>query len=209
FAKLGMAEPDPKKLPEIQKYEEPEKQELAINVAQQPQTMKPKKLQDFLRRKAQLDKRRRKRKKPKTRDLFNIDDDPRARATAFEKITGRLDGNVYGKGIDQEKFDTYFGKMAYELHKVFNPPTSLSRKEVRVQLVTILITGMGADGTITGYRVRRRAKKKGFTVAAEATLREFMPSEGGQRRLPAPPQDVLDFVNKKGILLDLDGRQFE
>ncbi len=206
-AKLGGAEPDPKKLPEIQKYEEPEKDELQVNTEEEPPKVKPRNKQDFMRRKAQLDRRRRKRK-PK-RNLFNLDDDPRARPTAFERITGRLDGDVYGRGVDQEKFDTYFGKMAFELHREFNPPTSLSRKVILKQLVRVLITGMNPDGTIASYRIKRKARKPGFTMAAQAALRAFMPTEGGKRRFPTPPPDILAFVNKKGIIIDLDGRLFE
>lgn len=207
-AKLGSIEPDKTKLPEIQKYEEPEKVEEAVNVEDDPTKVKPKVLKDFMHKKAQLDKRRRKRPR-KVRNLFNIDDDPRARPTRFEKIVGRMDGDVYGKGVDTEKFDTYFGRAAYELHKHFNPPTSLPKRVIQKQLVRVLITGLGADGTIRGYTLKRRAKKKGFTMAAITALRSFMPSEGGQNRLPPPPPDVLEFVNKKGVIIDLDGRLFE
>ncbi len=209
-AKLGMKEPDPTKLPEIQKYEEPEKQELSVNVEKEPPKVKPKSLKDIMNRKAQLDKRRLKRKqRRKTRNLFNIDDDPRARPTAFERITGRLDGSVYGKGVDQQKFDSYFSRVMLEVYKAFAAPASLSRQELKRQLASFLITSMTADGRLQGYRLKRRAKKKSFTTAAIAAVRQFMPAEGGQLRLPPPPPDILEFVNDKGFILDFDGSLFE
>ncbi len=207
-AKLGGKEPDKTKLPVIQKYEEPETIEESINVAEEPKKLQPLPIKDFLKRKAQLDKRRNKRKRPR-RDLFNLDDDPRARPTAFEEITGRLDGEMYGKGADQEKFDTYFGKMALEMHRVFLVPNSLSKKQIKRQIVRLIITKMTADGSIESYRLKRKARSKAFTSAAEAAIRQFMPREGGTRRLPRPDADILAFVNDKGILVDLDGRLFQ
>lgn len=209
IAKLGMKEPDPTKLPEIQKYEEPEKEELSVNVEKEPDAVKPLELKDFLKKKQQLDRRRKKRKPKIRRDLFNLDNDPRARATRFEEITGRLEGDIYGKGVDAAKFDQYFGRLALELHKVFNPPTSLTRKEIQKQQVRIKITQMSSDGTILAYKILRKARKAGFTHSAVAALREFVPAEGGRRRLPSPPADILEFVNKKGVIVDLDGRLFE
>lgn len=206
IARLGMVEPDPTKLPEIQKYEEPELEEVAVNVEQEPDKTQPLPRQAFMRRKEQLDRRRQRRRKVK--NMFNLDDDPRARATAFERIVGRQDGNPYGRGVDQEKFDTYFGKLAFELHRVFNPPTSLSRREIRKQLVRVKLTAMNSDGTIVSYRIMRRARHRGFTMAGEAALRMFMPAEGGQLRLPRPDAAILEFVNKRGIIIDLDGRLF-
>jgi hypothetical protein len=208
IAKLGGKEPDKKKLPEIQKYEEPEKIEESVNVSEAPKKVKPLPTKDFLKRKAQLDKRKRRKRRPR-RDLFNLDDDPRARPTAFEEITGRLDGEMYGKGADQEKFDTYFGKMALEMHRVFAVPNSLSKKQIKRQLVRIIITEMTADGAIVSYKLKRRARSKAFTSAAEAAIREFIATEGGKYRLPRPDADILSFVNDKGIIVDLDGRLFQ
>lgn len=209
IAKLGMKDPDPKKLPEIQKYEESEKEELSVNVEKDPTAVKPLQLKDFLKKKKQLDRRRKKRKPKLRRDLFNLDNDPRARPTRFEEITGRLEGDIYGKGMDTAKFDQYFGRLALELHKVFHPPTSLTRKQIQKQRVRIKITRMSVDGTVLAYRVLRKAKKDGFTQSAVAALREFVPAEGGRRQLPSPPADILEFVNKKGVIVDLDGRLFQ
>ena len=207
-AKLGGKEPDNTKLPVIQKYEEPEKIEESVNVTEVPKKVQPLPMKDFLKRKAQLDKRKRRKRRPR-RDLFNLDDDPRARPTAFEEITGRLDGEMYGKGADQAKFDTYFGKMALELHRVFLVPNALSKQRIKRQLVRIQITGMTADGAITAYKVKRKARAKSFTLAAEAAIRQFIPEEGGAKRLPRPDPDILSFVNDKGIIVDLDGRLFQ
>jgi len=207
IARLGGAEPDPTELPEIQKYEEPELHEETVNVEEEQNQARLQTREAFLRRKAQLDRRRRRQKRVK--NLFNLDDDPRARATAFERIAGRMDGDIYGRGADQEKFDSYFGRLAYELHKEFKPPTTLSIRAIRRQRVVVKITQINTDGTLVRYRILRRARKRGFTMAAEAALRAFMPTEGGLKRLPRPDSDILDFINRRGIIIDLDGAQFQ
>ena len=209
LAKLGTIEQDPKKLPEIQKYEEPEKIEEAVNLDKEPVEVKPLPLQDFLKKKAELDKRFKKPRK-KIDNLFNVDpDDPRANPTAFEKIVGRLDGDVYGKGSDQQKFDTYFGRCSLELHKQFHLPSSLSRADILKQRVDVLITKMDSSGQILAYRVKTPASNKSFTLAAQAAIQAFAPGEGGRFRLPEPDTYILDFVNTKGIIIALDGRLFQ
>ncbi|HIA04274.1 MAG TPA: hypothetical protein EYN06_04955 [Myxococcales bacterium] len=208
-AKLGMAEPDPHKLPELQTYEQPEKVELGVNVDKKATQVKPLPYKEFLRKKSQLDRRKRRKKRDPFKSIDVFDDDPRKRPTAFEKITGRLDGNPYGRGVDQQKFDHYFGRVAMEFHKRFSVPTSLSKRVIQKQRVSVHITEMGADGSLIKYKIRRKARKSNFTMAAIATLRAFMPAEGGQHRLPPPDDDILRFVNTKGIVVDLDGRLFQ
>ncbi len=208
IAKLGSIEQDPKKLPEIQQYEEPEKIEEAVNVEQEVVEVKPLPLQDFMRKKAELDKKWKKRRQ-KVDNLFNVDDDPRAKPTAFENIVGRNDGDVYGKGVDANKLDTYFGRASLEIHKVFHVPSSIGREDLKKQSTMVVITKMSADGEILAYRVRQSATNKTYNLAAEATLKQFMPGEGGRLRLPPPDQEVLDFVNTKGVIIDLNGRLFQ
>jgi hypothetical protein len=209
IAKLGMIEPDPNKLPELQTYEQPEKVEEGVNIDTPVKQIKPLPFKEFLSKKRKLDRRRRKKKRDPFKSIDVFDDDPRRRPTAFERITGRLDGNPYGKGIDQQKFDHYFGRVALEFHKRFNVPTSLSKRVIQKQRVSVLITKMNADGTLETFKIRRKARKKSFTLAAIAVLRAFMPAEGGQYRLPPPEDDILRFINTKGIIVDLDGRLFQ
>ncbi len=208
IAKLGSIEQDPKQLPEIQKYEEPEKIEEAVNVENEVVEVKPLPQMDFLKKKAELDRRRQQRKR-KIDDLFNPDDDPRANPTSFDKIVGRLDGDVYGKGVDANKLDTYFGRASLEIHKAFNVPSSIGHDELKKQSTEILITKMSASGEILGYRLKKSSANKTYNLAAEATIKMFMPTEGGRLRLPAPDQEVLDFVNSKGVIIDLNGRLFQ
>jgi hypothetical protein len=99
--------------------------------------------------------------------------------------------------------------MALEMHRVFAVPNSLSKKQIKRQLVRIIITEMTADGAIVSYKLKRRARSKAFTSAAEAAIREFIATEGGKYRLPRPDADILSFVNDKGIIVDLDGRLFQ
>ena len=200
-----MKEPDPKKLPELQTYEQPELVEEGINVETPVEKVRPLPYKEFKARKARLDKRRRKRKDPFKR-LKLFDEDPRKRPTKFEKITGRLDGNPYGRGVDQDKFDTYFAKMAYALYNRFDVSSSMSKDTIRKQLVRIRVTQMSADGLILRYHIKRRARLKAFTMSAMACIRNFVPAEGGRFRLPPPDTDILEFINKKGIIIDLDGR---
>lgn len=208
LAKLGSVEQDPKKLPEIQQYEEPEKIEEAVNIEKEPTDIKPLPLQDFMKKKAELDKKYKKPKK-KIDNLFNVDDDPRANATAFEKIVGRADGDVEGFGTDQSELDSYFARCALELHKEFHVPASLSRAEIQKNRVLVLITKLSGIGEILEYRIKSPAANKSFTQAAEAAVRSFVPSEGGRQRLPEPSNDVMDAVNTKGVLIALDGRLFQ
>ena len=204
-AKLGMKEPDPKKLPELQTYEQPEYVETGVNIKVKMVKVKPLPFQEFKARKARMDKRRRRRRDPFNK-LRIFEEDPRKRPTRFEKITGRLDGNPYGRGVDQEKFDSYFARVAYALYNQFEVSTSLAKDVIKKQLVRVKFTGITATGAIVAYRIKRRARKKVFTLNAEACLKQFMPTEGGKATLPVPDAELLKFINKKGFIVDLDGR---
>jgi len=206
-ARLGAKEPEPNKYPEHQKYEQPEVVEESVNVDQEPTHVMPLPFKDFIRRKAQLDRKRRLR----SRDPFAIieDNDPRKRATAFERITGRLDGDIWGEGNVQDSRDGYFARVAYELNKQCEVPSSISLKSLRWQVAEVHIKKMTENGAITAYRVRRRAKLKTFTLAAEATIRKFMPTEGGELRLPIPDPATLQFINERGVIIEFNGRLFK
>ncbi len=205
-ATLGMKEPDPKKLPEIQKFEEPEHVETAVNVEETPQRFKPKTLQDFKRRKEQLDKRR-KRQKRKLRNLFNLDDDPRANATRLQDKFGLQSGDVRGVGFTQSELDTYYAKLALELHRRFFVPASLSRGQLKDKKLYVIIK-VATDGTIIAYKLSRGTGHKGFRLAAVAAIKQFMPQEGGQFRLPSPPDGVGKAL-RKGVKVLFDGSLFE
>ncbi len=206
-ARLGAKEPEPNKYPEHQKYEQPEFVEEAVNVDQEPSRVMPLPFKDFIRRKAQLDRKRRTR----LRDPFAMieDKDPRKRATAFERITGRLDGDIWGEGNEQDSRDGYFARVAYELNKRCEVPSSISLKSLRWQVAEVHIKRMTENGAIIAYRIRRRAKLKTFTLAAEATIRKFMPAEGGELRLPIPDPATLQFINERGVIIEFNGRLFK
>jgi len=206
-AKLGDKAPEPNKYPELQKYEQPEVVEEAVNVSTEPTTVKPLPFKEFIRRKAQLDRRKRKRKRDPFKAIVE-DDDPRKRATAFERITGRLDGDMWGEGNEQDKRDSFFARVTYELNKECDVPSSISLKELKRQVAEVHIKQMGSDGTIISYRIRRRARLQSFTYAAEATVRKFMPAEGGDLKLPVPDAATLKFINKRGVIVEFNGRLF-
>lgn len=205
-ATLGMKAPDPKKLPEIQKFEEPELVEKAVNVEEEPQKLKPKTLQDFKRRKQQLDKKR-KRQEKKLRNLFNLNDDPRANPTRLQDKFGLQTGDVGGVGFTQSELDTYYAKLALELHRRFFVPNSLTRQQLRKKKLYVVIQ-VAPDGSIVKYRLGKGTSHKGFRLAAEAALRSFMPREGGNFRLPSPPQGV-EKALRKGVKVLFDGSLFE
>jgi hypothetical protein len=205
-AKLGGKEQDPKKLPELQKYEEPEKVEVGVNVDVETKKVKPLPFKDFVRRKAQMDRRKRRKKNP---FLDVMDDDKRKRPTSFERITGRLDGDVMGEGTEQDKRDSYLARASFELHKACEVPASIPLRRLKRQVVEIVVQKMSMDGSILKYRVRRRARMKTFTLAVEATIRHFMPSEGGALRLPSPDPETLAFINKRGFIVEINGRLFK
>ncbi len=206
-AKLGAKEPEPNQYPELQKYEQPEIVEESVNVTSEPTVVKPLPFKEFIRRKAQLDRRKRKKKQDPFKAIVE-DDDPRKRATAFERITGRLDGDLWGEGNEQDKRDSYFARVTYELNKQCDVPSSISLKDLKRQVAEVHIKQMGADGTILSYRIRRRARLQAFTYSAEATVRKFMPEEGGTLTLPVPDDATLKFINRRGVIVEFHGRLF-
>ena len=207
IAALGMKKEDPTKLPELQKLAEPEKVEIGVNLDKEPTKLKPMTFREFVRRKIEIEKRKQK----KVNNLFHVeeDDDPRKRAKSIWDKVGLAEGSEFGKGSEQDKRDTYLAQVTYELTKACSVPSSIALDALKLQQVELHITGLSPDGTILAYRVRRRAKLDSFTLAAEATVRNFMPSEGGRLRLPPPPDTkTLDGLNAKGFVAVIDGNLY-
>ncbi len=205
-AALGSVEQDPKKLPELQKVEQPEKVEVAVNIDKvNPEPQQKLTFQDFVRKKAQLDKLRRKKVDP-FKQVLQDDDDPRKRPTIFEKMVGNLDGDVMGQGSEQDPRDTYMARVSFELMKAFAVPTSIPPEQLKTLVVEVIITEVSPEGGIVGYKLKRKSPVQAFTLSAEATLKQFMASEGGRKRLPPPPPDVLQFVNKRGFVAEFNGK---
>ncbi len=206
--RLGLAEDDSRKLPEIQKYEQPEVVEEAIQISPDPPPEKrPPPLQAPKPRPPERDRRRR-----SPRDLSSIlgprDDDPRARATSLERIIGREDGSPGGMGAEWGPGNEWAGQVTVALRREFAVPSSISDSTLRRLSVQILIQRINRHGEIQRFEIQQRSGNSAYDTAAIQLIKMFMPDEGGTERLPEPPRQVLDFVNQRGLLVELEGRLF-
>jgi len=208
--RLGLAKQEPKKMPKLEKYEQPEKLPEAINIKKEnppPEVPKPKALEY---KPAELDKTRPK-KQHKRRTLSDIigapeDDDPRKRPTRLEKIVGDPGGSVWGSGAEGKEGNIYAGHVMLAIRRNFSVPTYISDQEVKGLKVEILISAITADGRILSYNVERLSSNQGYDAAAIATIKKFMPSQGGAKRLPKPPAKILSYINQNGMRIVMDGK---
>lgn len=206
--KLGLAPKDEKKLPRLTKYERPEYQESGINISQERENAAELEHKSFQKKEAQLDRRRKKRG---FQGLGNIidgpdDDDPRLRATSLEFMEGVEWGSVEGTGIEGKEGNVYLSKVTTELRKVFAVPVFLTKDELNRFTVDIEIRQIDTEGHILAYKVRKYSPNQGFNNAALQAVKQFVPSEGGSKRLPAPPPDLLQYINRGGLLIRLEGK---
>jgi len=202
--KLGLAKPKPKRLPKLLKYEQPKKEEVAINIKKKnkktkvlPKAEKPKE--------AELDKR----KPSSLDDLLKApeEDDPRKKAASLDQIIGHEKGDVGGAGKDFRKGDLYFGKIALAIRRNFVAPQAIDNRTLRKLRVTIHVMEIKPGGTITKYRIEKRSGNRLFDAAAIAAVKRFVPSEGGSARLPKPSPEALNRIRGRGLQIELDGRQ--
>ena len=202
--KLGRAKPKPKRLPKLLKYEQPKKEEVAINIKKDnqktkvlPKADKPKE--------AELDKR----KPSSLDDLLKApdDDDARKRAASLDQIIGHEKGDVEGAGREFREGDLYFGKVALAIRRRFVAPQAIDNRTLRKLRVTIHVLEIKPNGTIAKYKIKKRSGNRLFDAAAIAAVKGFVPSEGGSSRLPKPNGEVLNRIRGRGLQIELDGRQ--
>jgi hypothetical protein len=74
-------------------------------------------------------------------------------------------------------------------------------------VVDIEIRQMDGKGYILAYTLRRNSKSSAFDSAALEAIRRFVPSEGGTRKLPEPDAEMLNLINRRGVLVRLEGRK--
>ncbi len=205
--KLGGKEFDPKKLPKLTKYEQPEKKEAGVNVTQDNPDGEAIKHKSFEKKKAQVDRRRKKR--PTLGALMDApeDDDPRARATQLSEIVGQKDGSVHGSALTGRAGDIYLGKVTNSVRRSFKVPVFLTAEELKKLVVEIEIRRMDKNGSIVAYTIRRKSNNEAFNGAAIEAVKRFAPSEGGSSKLPEPSPEMLDHINRRGILIRLEGKQ--
>lgn len=206
--KLGNMKADPRKLPKLVKYEQPDKFEDAVNIREE--TAETKKLKKAARRKkAELDRKRKKR--PSLGELIDApeDDDPRKRAVQLDSIIGVGHGSVHGSGTEGKAGDVYLGQVERSLRQSFVVPVFLTEAELKRLRVDIMIIQIDDKGRIKKYRVSRKSGNSAFDGAALDAIRRYVPSEGGSKTLPAPPPEMLDLVNRRGVLVKLEGRKLK
>jgi TonB family protein len=195
-------------LPKLIKYEAPEFAEDGININQDNPEGGTLAHKSHRGRSAQLDRRRRGfAKLGNIIDAGEYDDgDPRRRATAMEDIEGVAWGSVDGTGTEGKEGNVYLGRVTLDLRRAFSIPVFLSKEELRKLVVEIEIQQMDDQGRVLSYRIRKSSTNQAFNSAALQAVKEFVPSEGGNRRFAPPPQDLLRTINRSGILVRLEGR---
>lgn len=210
--RLGMKEQDPKKLPELQAYEEPEKIEDGVNITDTPPEVPPEqvKIKEFKPKDARLDRRR----KARPRSLEDIlagakDDDPRKRPTRLEEIIGNPGGSIHGSGTEFVEGDAWAGKVTLDLRREFIVPSSIDDESLRRLSVEIAILKISAKGEIERFEVVQRSGNAAYNTAAVQLIKKFMPSEGGSLSLPEPPPKVRSYINTQGMVVVLEGRLFK
>jgi hypothetical protein len=194
-------------LPKLQKYEQPEKLQEAINIDRDnptPQEVLNKAQKD---KKAELDKRR---KNP----LENIlgapeEDDPRKRATSLDRIVGVAEGSTWGSGTEVKPGNVYAGRVAMIFKQNFLVPTSIPKDQLAALKMRVHIQRISPKGDILDYRILAKSTSQPFNLAGEALIQKFTSKEGGKLALPEPDPQTLGYINQHGIVVDLDGSLFQ
>lgn len=203
---LGLKKDARGELPRLVKYEQPEKFENAVNIgAENPTPVELRKADRA--KKEELDRRRK--KKPTLGELLDApeDDDPRKRASQLSEIIGRVDGSVHGSGSEGQAGDVYLGRIEMSLRQSFVVPVFLTEDELQKLRVDVMIVRLDASGHVLEYRVSRKSGSPAFDGAALDAVRRFVPAEGGSKVFPEPPADMLDLINRRGVLVRLEGRK--
>lgn len=205
--RLGLAEPRPGELPKLVKYEQPERIEEAVNISKEPTDKRETPPMDVQPKKAEVDRRR------KDRSLAAIlgapeDDDPRKRPTALERIVGSPDGSVHGGGLESIQGNVYAGKVALAIRQQFTVPPFLGEAELKRLRMRIRVTRMNEAGQILDFEVVRESGNAAFDGAALRAIQKFVPKAGGVAHLPSPDATTLQFINTRGMVVDLDGALF-
>jgi hypothetical protein len=204
--RLGMVEKQVG-LPKLQKYEQPEKIQDAVNIERDnptPEEVRNKAQKD---KKAELDKRR---KNP----LENIlgapeDDDPRKRASSLDRIVGVTEGSTWGSGTEVKPGNVYAGRVAMLFKQNFVVPTSIPRDQLAKLKMRVHILRVSPKGDIVEYRILAKSTSQPFNLAGEALIQKFTSKEGGKLALPEPDPQTLGYINQHGIVVDLDGSLFQ
>lgn len=194
-------------LPKLVKYEQPEKLEEAVNIDRDPTDPREQPLMEVKRKEAERDKR-------KPGSLAAIlgapeDDDPRKRATALDRIVGSAEGSVWGSGTTVTAGNLYAGKVALAVRQQFTVPPFLSEGDLKRLRVRVKVSRMNEAGQVLAFELMESSTDPRFNAAAIAAVRKFAPSDGGTAYLPSPDAETLDHINRRGMVIDLDGALFK
>jgi len=199
---LGYRKRDPKTLPKLETYEQPEIVEAGVNLNEHPDKLKDL-VKEFDKKKAKRDDKT----EPLDKRLEDFrDDDPRRQATKLANIIGSADGEVGGQGDALKAGNIYGTKVARALRRKFTVPTFLSHEALKKLRAKVRISRMNGTGAIIEFKIVRKSGNRGFDNAALAAIHTFVPKEGGTGKLPRPDPEVLRYINTKGMDFILDGR---
>jgi anti-sigma factor RsiW len=87
-------------------------------------------------------------------------------------------------------------------------PPFLTPGQLKALRVRIKILKISAAGQILDFEVQNRSADQSFNNAAIFAIRRFSPKDGGNVFLPAPDAKTLELVNRRGMVVDLDGSLF-
>lgn len=207
--KLGMAEQIPGQLPRFQKYEQAAQTEEAVNIDKDNKTAKEIDNKAVKPKDAELDRRRKK------LDLGDIlgkapeDDDPRARATALDKIVGNSAGSIYGSGTVAKEGSLYAAQVGEAIKMQFTVPPFLNDAQLKKAKVRIKVLKINAAGQILAFEIVDKSPEESFNNAALHAIKRFSQKDGGNAFLPSPDAKTLELVNARGMVIDLDGSLFK
>ncbi len=205
---LGMAKKQPGQLPRFQKYEQAETTEEAVNISKKNEKTSAVDNKEVKPKKAELDRRR------KNKDLGDIlgnaprVDDPRASATALDRIIGSELGSVHGSGTEFREGSEYGARVGEAIRSKFTVPPYLTDAQLKKLNVIIKITKISAAGQIIEFKVERLSQDNNFNNAALYAIKRFSSKDGGNAYLPSPDSKTLDLVNRRGITVELNGALF-
>ncbi len=205
---LGMAKKMPGQLPRFQKYEQAARTDEAVNISKKNQDTREIKNKDVKAKDAELDRRRKKKDLGDILDDVPDNDDPRARATALDKILGSENGSVNGFGTEAKEGSEYGARVGEAIRAQFTIPPYLTDAQLKRLSVSIQISKISAAGQIIEYKVVSTSSDNNFNNAALYAIKRFSQKDGGSAFLPAPDMKTLDFVNRRGIRVDLNGALF-
>jgi len=203
--RLGMARQMPGQLPRFQKYEQAARVDESVNVTNRTQNPRELRNQDVRARDAQLDRRRRSRDLGDILDNVPDDDDPRARATALDRIVGSSTGSVNGWGSESREGSEYGARVGVAIGEQFTAPAYLTDAQLKRLTMSIQISKLSPAGQILEYEVVSMSSDNNYNNAALYAIRKFSQKDGGNAFLPAPDGKTLEFVNRRGIRVDLNG----